>query len=48
MMGMPLFSDSAVMATGSLVGHLAHGAVIGSVYGPVESRASSLAAEAAA
>ncbi|MBK5097374.1 MAG: hypothetical protein JJE01_06300 [Gemmatimonadetes bacterium] len=39
MMGMPLFSGSAVMAMGSLVGHLVYGAVIGSVYGPVESRA---------
>jgi len=35
MMGMPLFSGSAVMATGSLVGHLVYGAVVGAVYGPV-------------
>jgi uncharacterized membrane protein YagU involved in acid resistance len=35
MMGMPLFSGSAVMATGSLVGHLVYGAVVGGVYGPV-------------
>jgi uncharacterized membrane protein YagU involved in acid resistance len=35
MMGMPLFSGSAVMAMGSLVGHLVYGAVVGGVYGPV-------------
>ncbi len=40
MMGMPLFSGSAVMAMGSLMGHLVYGAVVGSVYGPVEARAS--------
>lgn len=33
MMGMPLFSGSLVMAMGSLVGHLAYGAVVGGVYG---------------
>ncbi|HUF13912.1 MAG TPA: DUF6789 family protein [Longimicrobiales bacterium] len=33
MMGMPIFSGSAVMAIGSLVGHLVYGAVIGGVYG---------------
>lgn len=33
MMGLPLFSGSASMAMGSLVGHLAYGAVIGGVYG---------------
>jgi hypothetical protein len=38
MMGMPLFSGSAVMAMGSLVGHLAYGAVLGQVYGPVPVR----------
>lgn len=48
LMGMPLFSGFSVMAIGSLVGHLVYGAVIGSVYGPVESRASTLAAESAA
>jgi hypothetical protein len=35
MMGMPLFSGSAVMAMGSLVGHLVYGAVVGGMYGPV-------------
>ena len=48
MMGMPLFSGSAVMAVGSLVGHLMYGAVIGSVYGPIESRASTPVAAATA
>ncbi len=33
MMGMPLFSGSATMAVGSLVGHLAYGGVVGAVYG---------------
>ena len=33
MMGMPLFSGSAVMAGGSLLGHLVYGAVIGAVIG---------------
>ena len=32
-MGMPLFSGSVSMATGSLVGHLVYGAVLGVVYG---------------
>lgn len=32
-MGMPLFSGSVSMATGSLVGHLVYGAVLGLVYG---------------
>jgi uncharacterized membrane protein YagU involved in acid resistance len=35
MMGMPIFSGSAVMAMGSLLGHLVYGAVLGLVYGPV-------------
>lgn len=39
MMGMPLFSGSAVLAIGSLIGHLAYGAVVGGVYGAVPSRA---------
>jgi uncharacterized membrane protein YagU involved in acid resistance len=34
MMGMPLFSGSAAMATGSLVGHIVYGAVLGAIYGP--------------
>lgn len=39
MMGMPVFSGSAVMATGSLIGHLVYGGVVGGVYGPVPARA---------
>lgn len=35
MMGMPLFSGSAIMAMGSLIGHLIYGGVVGAVYGPV-------------
>jgi uncharacterized membrane protein YagU involved in acid resistance len=38
MMGMPVFSGSAVLAMGSLVGHLVYGAVLGQVYGPVPAR----------
>ena len=33
MMGMPLFSGSAAMAMGSLVGHLVYGGVVGGIYG---------------
>jgi len=33
MMGMPLFSGSAAMAMGSLVGHLVYGGFVGGVYG---------------
>lgn len=33
MMGMPLFSGSAIMAMGSLIGHLLYGATIGGIYG---------------
>lgn len=33
MMGMPLFSGSVGMAIGSLIGHLAYGAVVGATYG---------------
>ena len=36
MMGMPVFSGSAVMAMGSLIGHLVYGAVVGAVYGDPE------------
>jgi hypothetical protein len=36
-MGMPLFSGSAVMAVGSLLGHLVYGAVIGGIYGAPQS-----------
>lgn len=39
MMGMPVFSGSAVMAMGSLVGHLVYGGVVGGVYGEVPARA---------
>jgi MFS family permease len=35
MMGMPVFSGSAPLALGSLLGHLVYGAVVGGVYGPV-------------
>ena len=44
MMGMPLFSGSASMAIGSLIGHLVFGGVIGAVYGaPSPARARSTA-----
>ena len=33
MMGMPVFSGSALLAAGSLVGHLVYGAVLGAVVG---------------
>jgi hypothetical protein len=33
MMGMPVFSGSAAMAMGSLIGHLVYGAVVGAIYG---------------
>ncbi len=33
MMGMPVFSGSAVTAVGSLIGHLVYGAVVGATYG---------------
>ena len=48
MLGMPLYSGSAVMAKGSLVGHLVYGAVVGSVYGPVGARATTPVAAATA
>lgn len=38
-MGMPLFLGSALLATGSLIGHLVFGAVMGAVYGPAPSGA---------
>ncbi len=34
MMGMGLFSGSFMMATGSLIGHMVYGAVLGAVYRP--------------
>lgn len=39
MMGMPVFSGSVAMAMGSLIGHLIYGAVVGTVYGPVDQHA---------
>jgi uncharacterized membrane protein YagU involved in acid resistance len=33
MMGMPVFSGSAALAMGSLIGHLVYGAVVGAIYG---------------
>ena len=41
MMGMPLFSGSAAMAMGSLVGHLAYGGVVGGIYGEASVREAS-------
>lgn len=35
MMGMPLFSGSAMLAMGSLIGHIVYGAVLGGIYGEV-------------
>ena len=35
MMGMPLFSGSATMAMGSLIGHLIYGSIVAAVYGSV-------------
>jgi len=40
MMGMPLFSGSASLAMGSLVGHLIYGAIVGAVYGEVSGEVS--------
>jgi uncharacterized membrane protein YagU involved in acid resistance len=37
MMGMPVFSGSATMAMGSLVGHLVYGGVLGGIYGALAS-----------
>lgn len=48
MMGMPLFSGSAVLAMGSLIGHLVYGAVVGGVYGAAPSRSAARASAAAA
>lgn len=42
MMGMPIFSGSAVIAMGSLVGHLIYGGVVGGVYGARVARESSV------
>ncbi len=35
MMGMPIFSGSATMAVGSLVGHIVYGVALGAIYGEV-------------
>ena len=43
MMGMGLFSSSATMATGSLVGHLVYGAILGVVVGTEVSQPSAVA-----
>lgn len=37
MMGMPLFSGSAALAMGSLVGHVVYGATLGGIYGDASS-----------
>lgn len=47
LMGMPLFSGSAIMAMGSLIGHLVYGGAVGGVYGPVPARAQASAARSA-
>lgn len=47
MMGMPLFSGSAALAAGSLIGHLVYGMVVGAVYGPVPDRAEAAVARTA-
>lgn len=44
MMGMPLFSGSVQMAMGSLIGHLVYGAVVGAVYGEVQTAGQAVAA----
>ncbi len=45
MMGMPIFSGSAAMAMGSLVGHLVYGGVVGGIYGEAtEARTAPVAA----
>lgn len=48
MMGMGLFSGSAVMAFGSFVGHLVYGAVVGAIYGPVPARSAASSGRTAA
>lgn len=48
MMGIPVFSGSAVMALGSLIGHLVYGAVVGAIYdGPPASEKATTAVGAA-
>lgn len=41
MMGMPIFSGSASLAMGSLVGHLVYGGVLGGIYGALAGRETS-------
>jgi hypothetical protein len=43
MMGMPVFSGSAAMAMGSLVGHLVYGGFVGGIYGEATQTASAAA-----
>lgn len=43
MMGMPVFSGSATMAMGSLIGHLVYGAVVGAIHGEPQSSPSATA-----
>ncbi len=43
MMGMPLFSGSATLAMGSLIGHIVYGAVLGGIYGEVRAEQASAA-----
>ena len=44
MMGMPLFSGSAAMSGGSLLGHLVYGGVVGMIYSRALSQAAAPAA----
>lgn len=44
MMGMPVFSGSAALAMGSLVGHLVYGGVVGGIYGEATETATATAA----
>lgn len=46
MMGMPIFSGSAAMAMGSLVGHLVYGGVVGAIYGAPQPAAAGRTAHA--
>lgn len=46
MMGMPAFGGSGVVATGSLIGHLVYGLVVGAMYGLPERVATTTAVPA--
>ncbi|MEX0893928.1 MAG: DUF6789 family protein [Gemmatimonadota bacterium] len=48
MMGLPVFSGSAALAMGSLIGHLIYGGVVGGIYGPVLARSGASSSHAAA